>query len=203
MKIKMIIASAFFVSSVQAATLTPATGVEILFVNGVKNEEKREAVDVDASKVQLLLRYNKLVGSGNSKKVFDSAPYVIGLDVEESNLTITAPKVYSYEQAKLEFKNTPEWVITDSKGTAVSYTQIKLPPEEGFMPYYDLETMLVKYNKAQDQSFTVGESDLNHVNSVKHNDVQSVPSLEQLKKDYLQINKTDRKAFQKWIIDQD
>lgn len=203
MKIKMIIASIFFVSSVQAATLIPATGVEILFVNGVKNEEKREAVNVDASKVQLLLRYNKQVGSGNSKKVFDSAPYIMGLDVEESNLTITAPKVYSYEQAKLEFKNTPEWIITDSKGTAVSYTQIKLPPEEGFMPYYDLETMLTKYNKAQNVSFTASEGSLNQINSTNPRDGQTIPSLDQLKKDYLLINKTDRKAFQKWIIDQD
>lgn len=198
MKIKMIIASVFFVSSVQAATLTPATGVEILFVNGIKNEEKREAVDVDASKVQLLLRYNKQVGSGNSKKVFDSAPYIMSLDVEESNLTITAPKVYSYEQATLEFKNKPEWVITDSKGSAISYTQIKLPPEEGFMPYYDLDSMLKKYNESQNTSFNVKEK-----NETLAQNNQSEPSLEQLKQDYLQINKKDRKAFQKWIIDQD
>ena len=42
MKTKVMIVSSFFVSAVQAATLTPSTGIEVLFINGVKNEEKRE-----------------------------------------------------------------------------------------------------------------------------------------------------------------
>ncbi|MDD9157491.1 DUF2057 family protein [Aliivibrio sp. S4TY2] len=203
MKTKVMIVSSFFVSAVQAATLIPSTGIEVLFINGVKNEEKREIVNVEATTVQLLLRYNEKVGTGNSKKVFDSAPYVVTFNVNESDITIKAPKVYSYEQARLEFKSNPMWAITNSEGSVVSYTQAKLPPEEGFMPYYDLETMLTKYNKAQNVSFAVGESDVNQVNSTKLKDGKIIPSLEQLKKDYLLINKTDRKAFQKWIIDQD
>ncbi|MUK30848.1 DUF2057 domain-containing protein [Aliivibrio fischeri] len=202
MNSKVMIVSAFFISATQAATLTPSTGVEVLFINGIKNEAKREAINIEAPNVQLLLRYNEKVGSGNSKKVFDSVPYVVTFNVNESDITIKAPKVYSYEQARLEFKSNPMWTITNSEGSVVSYTQAKLPPEEGFMPYYDLETMLTKYNKAQNVSFAIGESDLNQVNSTKLKDGQIIPSLEQLKKDYLLINKTDRKAFQKWIIDQ-
>lgn len=204
MKIKLVLLSLVLASSTQAATLTPKKGVEILFVNGVKTEEKRETIEVDAINTQLVLRYNQKVGKGNSAKVFDSAPFIVSLNIPESGLVVKSPKTYSYEQAKKEFKSQPKWIILDSRNEEIPYKQEILKPAEGFMPYYDLETMLQKYNKEKGIVFGSAatlvasaetiESNRNTVNN-------KVSNLEQLQALYTKASKEERKAFQKWIID--
>ncbi|MCE4934158.1 DUF2057 domain-containing protein [Aliivibrio fischeri] len=204
MKFKLTLLSLMFVSSVQAATLTPKKGVEILFVNGIKTDEKRETIEVEAIPTQLLLRYNQKLGKGSTKKVFDSAPFVVTLDVPESDLVIQGPKVYSYEQAKLQFKSQPKWDISDSQDNPIVYKQEKLKPAEGFMPYYDLESMLQKYNKEKgialggENTLMANAQMIGNENKSTNNEVSN---LEQLQGWYLKATKEERKAFQKWVID--
>ncbi|RYU47414.1 DUF2057 domain-containing protein [Aliivibrio finisterrensis] len=204
MKIKLVLLSLVLASSTQAATLTPKKGVEILFVNGVKTEEKRETMKVDAINTQLVLRYSQKVGNGNSAKIFDSAPFILSLDIPESDLVIKAPRVHSYEQAKKKFKTQPEWEITNSNDDKMSYQQEKLKPAEGFMPYYDLETMLQKYNKEKGIVFGSAATLVASAETIESNQNtvnNKVSNLEQLQAWYTKASKEERKAFQKWIID--
>ena len=46
-------------SAVSAATVTPKNGVELLFVNGTKVEDKRKLFDVDNGPLQLVVKYSK------------------------------------------------------------------------------------------------------------------------------------------------
>lgn len=204
MKGKVVLLGLLFASSLQAATITPKKGIEILFVDGVKVEEKREKITLDAKTTQLMLRYSKQVGNGNTKKIFDSAPFIITINVPDSDLTVNAPKVYSYEKAKREFKTAPEWLITDNKDNEINYRQEKLKPNDGFMPYYDLEVMLEKYN--QDKGIIFGFSSAlvtasKSTEKGNNSENAKLSNLSQLQSLYLKTNKEERKAFQKWIID--
>ncbi|WP_122035320.1 DUF2057 domain-containing protein [Aliivibrio sp. EL58] len=204
MKFKLGLLSLMLASSTQAATLTPKKGVEILFVNGIKTEKKRDTIEVDAINTQLVLRYSQKVGNGNSAKIFDSAPFILSLDIPESDLVIKGPKVHSYEQGKKKFKTQPAWEIINSNDDEIPYQQEKLKPEDGFMPYYDLETMLKKHNQENGLVFgsaaTLSASALTveNYNSTEDN---KVSNLEQLQAWYTKASKEERKAFQKWIID--
>lgn len=204
MKLKLAFLSLMLASSTQAATLTPKKGVEILFVNGIKTEEKRDTIEVDAINTQLVLRYNQQVGKGSSKKVFDSAPFILSVDIPESDLVIKGPKVHSYEQAKKQFKSQPKWEISDSKDKEILYQQEKLKPAEGFMPYYDIESMLQKYN--QENGLVFGSAaalaaSAQTVEGSKNSVNNKVSNLEQLQAWYTKASKEERNAFQKWIID--
>ncbi|KAB2826635.1 DUF2057 domain-containing protein [Aliivibrio finisterrensis] len=204
MKFKLGLLSLMLASSTQAATLTPKKGVEILFVNGIKTEEKRDTIEVDAINTQLVLRYNQKVGNGNSAKIFDSAPFILSFDIPESDLVIKAPRVHSYEQAKKTFKTQPEWEITNSNDDKISYQQERLKPAEGFMPYYDLDTMLQKYNQEKGIVFGTAATLIAGAKTIESNQDtvnNKVSNLEQLQAWYTKASKEERKAFQKWIID--
>ena len=204
MKFKLALLGLMLISSTQAATLTPKKGVEILFVNGIKTEEKRETIEVDAINTQLVLRYSQKVGNGNSAKIFDSAPFILSLNIPESDLVIKGPKVHSYEQAKKKFKTQPEWAIINSNDDEISYQQEKLKPEDGFMPYYDLETMLQKHNQENGLIFGSAATLMTSAQTLESNKNSAdnkVSNLEQLQAWYIKASKEERKAFQKWIID--
>lgn len=222
MKVKAILFGLCFASSLQAATITPKDGVEILFINGVEVEEQRDKQQIDADKTQLLIKYNKKLGSGNSAQVFDSAPFVLTLTLPETDAVIHPPKVYSYEAANTAFKRTPKWTVTSSKGQSISYQQEKLPPSSGLMPYWKTDELLADYNAKKGIAFGATAALMAKATTVesvaatasaeqasatpkmkKAEPVTEISNVEQLQAWYTKASKQERKAFRRWMIDQE
>lgn len=193
-----------------AAVVSPQSGIEILFIDGVKTEDKRDAVELPKGQVQLVIKYNKGVGKGNSKKVFDSAPYFVTFEAAEHDLELHAPKVYSYNGANSAFKKSPEWRLVDSAGTQLDYVQQKVEPAEGFAPYYNLDELVRLQNEKNGVVF--GESAVLVSKALVADSTaeKAVPkaktatsNLEQLQAWYTKASKQERKEFRKWMIDQE
>lgn len=202
-------------SSAMAGTIEPMEGIELLFVDGVKVEEKREIADIPTGQVQLVVKYNeKLKDSGNDR-LFDSSPYVISLDAPDSALVLIAPKLYSYGQANAHFKSEPEWKIISEDGKAISYSQEVLDRGDGVFPYYDMPKLVREHNEkrgvvvgsgaalaatAQDANATVVEVAETGEKKVVQLETSN---LDQLKAWYLKSSKEERKEFRRWMIDQE
>lgn len=197
-----------FASSLYAATVIPSDGVEILFVDGTEIEEQREPITLSPTSTQLIIKFSHKFGKNNNRKVYDSAPYVVYLDIPDVNVEINAPKVYTYEQANKQFKSTPNWSISTSDGVILDYKQERLPSSDGFLPYYDMESLVKKYNDAKGISFGAETALVASVVSEKASEQVaslevSTSNLEQLQAWYRKTSKQERKAFRKWMIDQE
>lgn len=206
MKFKALFFGLFTCTTVHAATLEPQKGVEILFINGVDIEEQRSIQDVDSGEVQLVLKYSQKLGSGNSGKVFDSPAFIVTFTMPDEGATVAAPKVYSYEAAKREFKSNPEWVISQSD-KVISYDQEKFPIQSGLLPSWKMDEQLAEYNT--EHGIVFGESAA-LVASAQVIEKQSATTtavkttnLEQLQGWYLKASIAERKEFRKWMIDQE
>lgn len=197
---------------VSAGMLEPQSNVELLFVDGEQNQEKRQSVSVDEGPTQLVVKYSKKLSDSGKSRVFDSAPYVIMFNAPERDLMIEAPKLHSYQQANAHFKQAPEWVIKTKNGESIEYSQEVLDSGEGIFPYYDLPKLVAQHNQARGVLFgasaaLVASAELAPETESKQGS-EAMPSvdtnnLEQLKAWYLKSSTEERKAFRRWMIDQE
>ncbi|EHH2447534.1 DUF2057 domain-containing protein [Vibrio vulnificus] len=188
-----------------AAVLTSEQGVSVLFINGQQAESKIGENQIAPGKNQILVRMDKKVGRGSSAEVFTSDPYVLEFSIEsEANVKLYHPKARSHQEAEAAFsKREPEWLIKQS-GESIPYTIEKLQGREGFLPYGDLEGLLAKHN--EQAGMTVIDkiqqsevaSNTNTSANVKHGS-----ALTQLQHWYKQASTEERKAFRKWMVDQE
>ncbi|RTZ15653.1 DUF2057 domain-containing protein [Vibrio aquaticus] len=215
MKRYLSLVTMLFVTSATAATIEPKNDLEILFIDGVKVEEKRESVDIQPGLVQLVVKYTKKLKDSGKDRVYDSAPYVVNLDAPDADLTISGPKLFSYSQANTHFKKDPEWKVETESGQAIEYTQEVLDRGDGIFPYYDMPKLVREHNEkrglvvgsgaalaatAQDANATVVEVAETGEKTVVQLDTSN---LDQLKAWYLKSSKEDRKEFRRWMIDQE
>ncbi|NOH79539.1 DUF2057 domain-containing protein [Vibrio sp. RE86] len=201
--------------SASAASIEPQAGVEVLFIDGVKVEDKREVSDIQTGPVQLVVKYTKKLKDSGKERVFDSSPYVISIDAPDADLTISAPKLYSYSQANTHFKTAPEWKVETESGKNISYSQEALDRGDGIFPYYDMPKLVREHNEkrglvvgsgaalaatAQDAKATVVE--VAETGEKKVVQLETT-NLDQLKAWYLKSSKEERKEFRRWMIDQE
>lgn len=207
-------------SSVFAADIVPAKGVSLLVVNGVEVSSKMKPAVLEVGVNQILVRVDTQVGTGGSRELFTSAPYVISFKAGEDDIKIKSPKLYSALQAKSVFKNDPEWQLSSDAGQ-VAYQSEMLPRQEGLLPYSGLVEMVKEYN--QQNGIYVGPAAVtvaaaseialapNKNQASPKKDKKQKPSqaaahpqaLEQMQAWYLKASKQERKEFRKWMIDQE
>lgn len=202
-------------ASTTAAMIEPQGDIEILFVDGVKVEEKREAAEIQQGPVQLVVKYTKKLKDSGKDRLFDSAPYVISIDAPNENLELIAPKLFSYGQANTHFKSAPEWTIETQSGKSISYTQEVLDRGDGIFPYYDMPKLVREHNEKRGLvvgsgaalAATAQDANANVVEVAESGDIKVVQlettNLDQLKAWYLKSSKEDRKEFRRWMIDQE
>lgn len=212
MKIKTLISVvclSVFTFSANAATLIPAKGVSILYVNGVESESKQTKRTVDSGETQLVLRMEKTIGRSSGNNHFTSDPYVVTIDVSGEEVKIKHPVARSKTEAEKAFKSeTPQWTITQD-GKNLEYAQQKLEGNDGMFPYVGMEKLLIEHNRVNGVRFDSGElvqaAPLAEPVVVETKAVQSPSSMnvEQLKAWYSKASKQERKEFRKWMIDQE
>ncbi|KGY09558.1 DUF2057 domain-containing protein [Vibrio sinaloensis] len=201
----------------QAASIEPKNGINLLFIDGVKVEEKRELNNIDLGETQVVLNYNKKLKDSGNERVFDSSPFVVSFDAPNTDIVITPPKMYTYDQASQAFQKQPKWRIETVDGKAIPYTQEVLDRADGFMPYFDMPERVAKHNEARgivfgasaalaakaavaEQAASAPVSEKVGAEAIKPLDTNN---LEQLKAWYVKASKQERKEFRRWMIDQE
>ncbi|NVD06360.1 DUF2057 domain-containing protein [Vibrio sp. JPW-9-11-11] len=225
--------SSLVIGSVSAATLTPKRGVDILYINGQASQSKIGENQIEQGFNQVVLRMNKDMSKGSSSDVFTSKPFAISFDVRGDEVVIDHPIARSMNEAKKAFKNnTPEWFV-EVDGNLVDYQQSHIKGKSGFLPFSGLQKRVAEHNAKQGIYFSNGKlvdkpadpltvqqavsvasvtsaasspSKVLETNTKKVStrvEEQAPQNLDQLKAWYLKSSKEERKAFRRWMIDQE
>ncbi|USD64358.1 DUF2057 domain-containing protein [Vibrio sp. SCSIO 43136] len=195
-----------------AAELIPAKGVAILFANGSETESKYQPVAITDGTNQVVVEVNTMVGNGSKKEKFSSKPFILTFEAGQQDVNLAHPKIYSIIHAEQVFRTSPEWSLT-SGGSNIAYTSDLLKGKEGLLPYSDIAPLVQNYNEQKGLAIatTVAvvakpQPKLAVKPEVKP-EASAVPKasepLSELKKWYIAASDADRKAFRKWVIDQE
>jgi uncharacterized protein YccT (UPF0319 family) len=201
-----------------AATITPTSGVSILFVNGQPAEDKMSENQLTDGFNQVVVRMDKNMapsGASNSD-VFTSKPYVLDIENVHGDLKIAHPQARSRMEAEKVFKSDqPNWLL-EQDGKAISYKQEVLKGKSGLFPYLGMDKLIAEHNQSRGIYFengqVVDQPVAVQVASVAANSAESYKApkpqiitnnVEQLKAWYLQSSTEERKAFRRWMIDQE
>ena len=204
-----------------AAELVPAKGVSVLYVNGHEAEKKIGVNTLNQGYNQIVVRMDKEVGRGSSNNVFTSKPYVISFDVSGDVVKVNHPTARSIGEAEKAFSLTePKWII-EHDGQPLDYSQELLPGKQGLFPYMNLDALMSEYNNGKGLYFDNGQlidkpvvvkalpvaagSSAIAASSTSQAAKQLVESsnIDQLKAWYLKSSNEERKAFRRWMIDQE
>ncbi len=194
----LVVGAAF---SANSAVLVPEQGVSVLYINGVETEKSIGKQQIELGETEVIIRLDKDFGRGNSSQIYTSVPYVVKFTVSGDEVKLNHPKARSYQEAENAFRNKqPQWAI-EQDGNVVSYDQEVLPPNDGTLfPYAGMDKLVAAYYSGQagkeikqqavvaDKSATQGKESSN---------------LTQLKAWYLKSSEEERKAFRRWMIDQE
>ncbi|MEH0741610.1 DUF2057 domain-containing protein [Vibrio cholerae] len=207
--------------SSHAATLTPKRGVSILYINGQSAENKIGVNSIKEGYTQIVVRMDKNMSKGSSGDVFTSKPYVLTFTMSGDQATIDHPVARSSMEARAVFESpNPEWRLFID-GNEVEYTQGIIQGKTGFLPFSGLKASLAEYNEQRGIYFDKGTLvdkpvaavSATVVTAAAVTDMPEAPqvapqvvdtnNLEQLKAWYLKSSTEERKAFRRWMIDQE
>ncbi len=216
-----------------AATLMPKRGVDILYINGQSAESKIGQNEISEGFNQVVLRMNKDMSKGSSSDVFTSKPFVISFNVSGDEVVIDHPVARSTREAQKAFKTEdPKWQVKVD-GRLVEYDQSMIEGKTGFLPFSGLEKRVAEHNEKRGIYFKQGKlvdkpadaitvqaataavvtsstatnetvANIASAPEVKTASPVELPSnVDQLKAWYLKSSKEERKAFRRWMIDQE
>ncbi|WP_104399368.1 YccT family protein [Vibrio penaeicida] len=209
-RISVLALSSVLAFSSFAANVVPSKGLSILLVNGKETESKMKPTRIQEGFNQIVVRMDMDVGRGSGNNRFTSAPYIITFDVNQNDVQVSPPKVYSKIHAENVFRGVPEWKV-ESDGSKIAYTSVKLKGRTGTLPYSGIEELVEEYNISQGISFSAAPVAITATaktvptskpQKAAAKNLQS-KTLEQLQAWYLKASKEERKAFRKWMIDQE
>ncbi|MEF1308918.1 DUF2057 family protein [Vibrio mytili] len=189
--------------------LDAAQGVEVLFINSQDAKQMDEPLKLATGSNQIVLRMNKMVGRGDQRGNFTSAPYILTLDVNGGELEIDGPQLNDALQARRVFEgDTIDWNVS-LNDSDVDYEQVRMVGKEGMFPYSNLDEQLAIYNAANGIGFAGGASAPVVATSIANGTQQATQSaaqdslnMQKSKMSYLKLSPSERKAFRKWLVDQ-
>ena len=208
----------FSSSALYAATITPTPGVSILYVNGQPAEDQLSENQLNDGFNQVVVRMDKNMApaGASSSDVFTSKPYVLNIENVHGDLKIAHPQARSKMEANKVFKSDqPNWLL-EQDGKVISYKQEVLKGKSGLFPYLGMEKLIAEHNQSRGIYFENGQAVDQPVAvqvakvtaSSAASDKAAKPqvitnNVEQLKAWYLQSSTEERKAFRRWMIDQE
>ncbi|MFG0772917.1 DUF2057 family protein [Vibrio plantisponsor] len=218
-KLWAVLVAAFSFSGISvAASIIPSSGVSILYVNGQPAEEKLAENQLKDGFNQVVVRMDKNMApaGASSSDVFTSRPYVLNIDDVHGDLKIDHPQARSKMEADKAFKSDqPNWLV-EQDGKAISFKQEVLKGKSGLFPYLGMEKLIAEHNQSRGIYFengqVVDQPVAVQVAKVTENSAASdkapkpqviTNNVEQLKAWYLQSSTEERKAFRRWMIDQE
>lgn len=204
MKKWLLLLSAGVAFSANSATLIPERGVSVLYINGVETDKAVGYQHLEGGETEVIIRLDKDFSRGNSSKVFTSAPYVVKFSVSGEEVKLSHPTARSYLEAENAFRSgEPQWKIVQD-GSEISYKQELLPPNEGILfPYAGMDKLVAAYYSDQGNRDIKEKAVMADSASTNAQSSEAASNLVQLKAWYLKSSSEERKAFRKWIIDQE
>ncbi|MEZ8643994.1 DUF2057 family protein [Vibrio cyclitrophicus] len=195
--------------TLSSTELDIASGVEVLFVNSQDAKQIDEPLTLTIGSNQIVLRINTMLGRGEHRGNFTSAPYILTVDVNGGELEIEGPKLSDVLQARKVFEgDTIDWNVS-LNGSDIDYDQIKMVGKKGMLPYSNLDEQLMIYNAANGISFAgnviapVTEASLaNGMQQTIKPAEQDSLAMQKAKMSYLKLSPTERKSLRKWLVDQ-
>ncbi|MEX0336599.1 DUF2057 family protein [Vibrio tubiashii] len=211
--------------SLSAAEIVPEKGVTILYINQLEAESQLGSNSVNSGFNQVVIRMDKKLGRGSNEEIFTSKPYVLNLDITGEEVRIDHPVARSVREAELAFSDSnPKWDI-EQDGAPLVYKQEELAGKSGLLPYLGLADIIEKHNTqrgiffdngqlidkpVEAQAIAVAATTTAAVTSTSSKVEKTSPAkpvatsnVEQLKAWYLKASKEERKAFRRWMIDQE
>jgi hypothetical protein len=184
-----------------------AQGIEVLFINSQKQMDEPFMLTTGSN--QIVLRMDTMLGRGEQRGNFTSAPYILTLDVNGGELEIEGPKLKDVLQARKVFEgDTIDWNVS-LNGSDIDYDQIKMVGKKGMLPYSNLDEQLAIYNAANGISFAgnviapvAGASLVNGKQQAAKSVGQDSLEMQKAKMSYLKLSPTERKSLRKWLVDQ-
>ncbi|EKF9741530.1 DUF2057 family protein [Vibrio cholerae] len=171
-------------------------GITLEVLNEKKVSDVEEPAFVDGEN-QLVVTFTGRLKKVAKPEFFASKPYVIRLELNANDKLELALVSNRYEVIEsLEEKGEPIFALKRNGSDAVSYKQYRLEPDDGLMPYSDLPKLVIQQNRKEgiyfDSAVALGGA------------IETLSEAEsQLKTWYLRASKEERKAFKKWMVDQE
>ncbi|HAS6416801.1 TPA: DUF2057 domain-containing protein [Vibrio vulnificus] len=186
-------------TGVFASELKLSRDIDLLMLNGIAADSLNQQYQLGKDSNQIVVRYDRVFDTGSRSQRFESKPFVITFANNGKDITINPPKIYSAQHAESSFTSPKvEWILTDTDGKALNYEASILEGRGGALPYWDLAGLVDVYNKEKGLMLN-GETIDTHV---PHDAIVS-DALKQLQHWYKQASTEERKAFRKWMVDQE
>ncbi len=191
-----------------SASLDLPYSVDLLALNGIKQDNKSVLESLKPGKQQIIIRYSKDLRDGSKSKLYISNPYVLELDIasEADEYALEHKNFRTYKAAEAAFDhNQVGWTLEQNGTSKDVYLEALLA--DGFMPYADIEQAIRNHNK--EKGIVLTSSGATNVTEavVTVSDSGEVAitgdPVTQLKLWYTKASKDERKAFRIWMIDQD
>ncbi|WP_394210556.1 DUF2057 family protein [Enterovibrio calviensis] len=208
---KMLLVGFFALSGVAgAAEITAKNGIEFLVVNG-KNVKKiaddgDKRLDLTPGRHQIVARYDDEVKRGSKNVIFTSKPYVLDLDVSDDDLALVVPKFRIESQAAAFFRK-PVWEVETVSTGNTEVVAGTLMTGSGFGSYRNMEKAVAEFNRQNGIVIEGGEAKdledvLVSVDEKGNVDIKG-DTVTQLKLWYTKATNEEKKAFKRWMIEQD
>ncbi|MCB5161605.1 DUF2057 domain-containing protein [Marinomonas algarum] len=180
-----------------AATFEVPRSFEIMYVDleSARQFGNDFKVEVDAGGHQIVVRFNKLLRSGDDTLSFQSEPVVLDLEFDDNTaLTLKAPYISTERQAEAN-EEAPEFTIVDKvTGKEAAYQQNLLATQSGFQNTRDY---LEEVSRLTETPETAGPGPV-PAPAVTTNDL----ALDMLKFWFNRSDSATRKALSVWMIDE-
>ncbi|MEZ9649088.1 DUF2057 family protein [Vibrio lentus] len=196
------------------ATLDLASGISLNTLNGEVVVSAEDAVFTPGEN-QLVLDYTGYLSDKGKREFISTVPYIMVVTVPENGDVDVDLVSRKYEKvAKNVDRELPIFNVAIN-GDDVEVVQEVLPPSQGALPYSDIPQLVKDYNQERGLVFDSGK-----IRSLKEelaavqtgavvgatvtadSTVQESENTLQLKLWYSRASEEERKAFQKWLIDQ-
>lgn len=203
-----------FFAPYATAALDLATGISLNTLNGEVVENVEDAV-LTSGENQLVLDYTGYLSYKGKREFISTVPYIMVVTVPENGDVDVDLVSRKYEKvAKNVDRELPIFNVAIN-GDDVEVVQEVLPPSQGALPYSDIPQLVKDYNQERGLVFDSGK-----IRSLKEelaavqtgavvgatvtadSTVQESENTLQLKLWYSRASEEERKAFQKWLIDQ-
>ncbi|MBD0786983.1 DUF2057 family protein [Vibrio sp. Y2-5] len=186
----------------QAATLSVDKGITVHTINGssVKPDDDGHYT-FDYGSLQLSADFAGKLSNGPSSEYYSSKPYVIYLEKISSDVHVSLISNKYKDVSNAGEKSLPLFEI-EVDGNSVQSEQALLPPISNFFPYADVPALVTAYNKKN--GLLVSNQVVADLSDLSDNlgDVQGT-NVQKLQVIYLQSSTEERKAFRRWMIDQE